>query len=368
VHVPARPTRSQTRRLLSHSGTRATDNRTQASAPATTIDLTNDTTPAFSSIAAWADYVQAHGARETSGVSSWRVVAPDVELAALALVAFVEAQHNEEAVNLSAMMFQGVEIGFTPDNDGSDMNLSSLFMPDCTFKVYVLNLLYYSLYSFGTLSGSGIGVGVERAVISRAINISLEDHHLWQATNNEGYKCPSIIPFGSDNVRLNRLKTHGTLCALHIFRLRQPPMPCSPFLLCYTIWGFDALVDSAFIEKLAPETAASLAALPLDPTQPLDYSLVGPLAPLLATYSNIQVCIILSMYYVSQLRVLQPSQLPPNMSITQRQDLVGQVYATALLGCPPGAMLDMSKEVFYFHRGFDVAISDEIPSFCAVSN
>ncbi|KAG1897467.1 uncharacterized protein F5891DRAFT_1191928 [Suillus fuscotomentosus] len=195
-------------------------------------------------------------------------------------------------------------------------------------------------------SGEGIGVGAERAVISRAIKIVLDDHYMWQVTNNEGFRCPLIIPFASDSGRLNRFKTHGTLCALHVFRIHLPPMPCSPFLLCYAIWGFDALVDPAFVQKLAPDTAASLAALPLDPAQPLDYSLTGPLSPLLATYSNIQ-----------------PTQLPANMSVEQCMELVGQVYANALLGCPPSAALDMLKEVFYFCQGFDASFGDNA-SFC----
>jgi hypothetical protein len=52
----------------------------------------------------------------------------------------------------------------------------------------------------------------------------------------------------------------------------------------------------------------------------------------------------------------------------QREELVGAVYATVLLGCSPGAALDMVKDLVYFCRGFDVAISDVIPSFCAVSS
>ncbi|KAG1844544.1 hypothetical protein C8R48DRAFT_678377, partial [Suillus tomentosus] len=83
--------------------------------------------------------------------------------------------------------------------------------------------------------------------------------------------------------------------------------------------------------KLASDTTVSLAALPLDPAQPLDYSLTGPLSPLFATYSNIQL-----------------TQLPANMSVEQCMELVGQVYANVLLGCPPRAALDMLKKVFYF--------------------
>jgi hypothetical protein len=143
------------------------------------------------------------------------------------------------------------------------------------------------------LSGPGVGSGIERAVLSQAISMVFGDLHMWSTTNNEGYKCPSIVPFASDTSRLHRFQAHGILCALHIFRLGQPPLPCSPFLLCHAIWGFNDLIDSAFVERLAPETAASLAALPLDPMQPLDFSVNGSLASLLATYSNIQVrCLI----------------------------------------------------------------------------
>jgi hypothetical protein len=116
---------------------------------------------------------------------------------------------------------------------------------------------------------------------------------MWSTTNNEGYKCPSIVPFASDTSHLHCFKAHGILCALHIFCLGQPPLPCSPFLLCHAIWGFNDLIDPAFVELLAPETAASLAALPLDPMQPLDLAVDGSLASLLAAYSNIQVrCVI----------------------------------------------------------------------------
>jgi hypothetical protein len=65
--------------------------------------------------------------------------------------------------------------------------------------------------------------------------------------------------------------------------------------------------------------------------------------------------------------MLQPSQLPSDMSAEQREELVGAVYATVLLGCPPGAALDMVKDLVYFCHGFDVT-SDEIPSFCAMSS
>ncbi|KAG1767573.1 hypothetical protein EDD22DRAFT_950020 [Suillus occidentalis] len=320
-------TRSLTRRPIGLSN-RVSPPSTLASA--VTIDLTSNDTPVFSSIIDWANYVQAHGPRETSTIIPWRVKALNVELGALALIAFIEAQHSRTVVDLSGEKYQGTQIGFTPENDGSDMNLSSLFMADCTFKV-----------------GEGIGLGVERAVISRAIKIVLDEHYMWQVTNNEGFRCPSIIPFASDSGRLICFKTHGTLCALHIFRLHLPPMPCSPFLLCYAIWGFNALIDPAFIQKLAPDTAASLAALPLDPTQPLDYSLAGPLSPLLATYSNIQ-----------------PMQLPANISVEQHMELIGQVYANTLLGCPPRAALDMLKELYYFCQGFDVTFSNDAASFC----
>jgi hypothetical protein len=192
-------------------------------------------------------------------------------------------------------MFEGTQIGFTPGNDSSDMNLSSLFMADCTFKVYVLlKFLVLPAWLTSAPSGEGIGLGVEHAVISRAIKIVLDKHYMWQVTNNEGFRCPSIIPFASDSGRLICFKMHGTLCALHIFRLHLPPMLCSPFLLCYAIWGFNALIDPMFIQKIAPDTAASLTALPLDPAQPLDYSLAGPLSPLLVTYSNIQVRVALT--------------------------------------------------------------------------
>ncbi|KAG1730461.1 hypothetical protein EDB19DRAFT_1832026 [Suillus lakei] len=213
----------------------------------------------------WANYIQVHGPRETSTVIPWRVRALNIELGALALIVFIEAQHSCTIVNLSGEKFEGTQIGFTPGNDGSDMNLSSLFMADCTFKV--------------APSGEGIGLGVERAVISRVIKIVLDEHYMWQ--------------------------------------------------------------------KLAPDTAASLAALPLDPAQLLDYSLTGPLSPLLATYSNIQ------------LTVLQLTQLPANMSVEQCMELVGQVYANAFLGCPPRAALDMLKEVYYFCQGFDVTFSND---------
>lgn len=125
-----------------------------------------------------------------------------------------------------------------------------------------------------------------------------DDLCMWSATNNEGYKCPSIVPFASDASRLHRFKAHGILCALHIFRLGQPPLPCSPFSLCYAIWGFNNLIDPAFIELLAPETAASLTALPLDPMEPLDLAVNGSLASLLATYSNIQVCCLILLSYM----------------------------------------------------------------------
>ncbi|KAG1803245.1 uncharacterized protein BJ212DRAFT_1549700 [Suillus subaureus] len=239
-------------------------------ASAVIIDLTNNNTPVFSSIVDWANYVQVHGPRETSTIIPWRVRALNVELGALALIAFIEAKHSHTIVDLSGEMFKGAQIGFTPGNDGLDMNLSSLFMANCIFKV--------------APSGEGIGLGVECAVISRVIKIVLNEHYMWQ--------------------------------------------------------------------KLAPNTAASLAALPLNPAQPLDYSLTGPLSLLLVTYSNIQ------------LTALQPTQLPANMSVEQCMELIGQVYANMLLGCPPRAALDMLKEVYYFCQGFDIAFSNDAVSFC----
>jgi hypothetical protein len=219
-------------------------------ASAVTIDLTSNDTPVFSSIIDWANYVQAHGPRETSTIIPWRVKALNVELGALALITFIEAQHSRTIIDLSGENFEGTQIGFTPGNDGSDMNLSSLFMTDCTFKVYVLlKFLVLPALLTSAPSGEGIGLGVERAVISRAIKIVLDEHYMWQVTNNEGFCCPSIIPFASDSGRLIHFKMHGTLCALHIFRLHLPPMPCLPFLLCYAIWGFNALIDPIFIQN-----------------------------------------------------------------------------------------------------------------------
>jgi hypothetical protein len=61
-------------------------------------------------------------------------------------------------------------------------------------------------------------------------------------------------------------------------------------------------------------------------------------------------------------------QLPANMSVEQRMELVGQVYTNTLLGCPPRAALDMLKELYYFCQGFDVAFSNDAASFCNVSS
>ncbi|KAG1836256.1 hypothetical protein C8R48DRAFT_680541 [Suillus tomentosus] len=76
-----------------------------ANTSAVTIDLTGNDTPVFTLIMDWANYVQAHGPIETPTIIPWR-------------------------------------IGFATGNDGSDMNLSSLFMANCTFKVYVSKFSY----------------------------------------------------------------------------------------------------------------------------------------------------------------------------------------------------------------------------------
>ncbi|KAG1760587.1 hypothetical protein EDD22DRAFT_954822 [Suillus occidentalis] len=322
-------THSHTWRLLSTSG--AQPRAATSPPPPAIIDLTRDH-PAFPSVVEWLDYAHTHAPTESETVNHWRLFAPSVKSAALALIAFVEAQCSWVPLNLSDAKFEGAQVGYEAANDGLHMNISSLFMSDCTYIV-----------------GPGVGSGIECAVLSQAISMVFGDLHMWSATNNEGYKCPSIVPFASDTSHLHWFKAHGILCALHIFHLGQPPLPCSPFLLCHAIWGFNDLINPAFVELLAPETAASLTALPLDPMQPLDLAVDGSLASLLATYSNIQL-----------------SQLPSDISAEQREELVGAVYATVLLGCPPGAALDMVKDLVYFCHGFDVAISDAIPSFCAL--
>ncbi|KAG1897466.1 uncharacterized protein F5891DRAFT_1191925 [Suillus fuscotomentosus] len=105
------------------------------STSAVTIDLTSNDTPVFTSIMDWANYVQAHGPIETPTIIPWRVSAPNIKSGAMALIAFIEAQHSRTGVDLSGDMFEGAQIEFMTGNDGSDMNLSSLFMADCTFKV-----------------------------------------------------------------------------------------------------------------------------------------------------------------------------------------------------------------------------------------
>lgn len=106
----------------------------------------------------------------------------------------------------------------------------------------------------------------------------------------DGFKSLSTLPFGVLDPKMAcKLKTHGLLCALHIFALGQPPVPCSPFLLIYVLGNFNLLFDTSYIRMLAPEAAHALSVIPSNHNSPLDLSPTGPLASLLATYLMIQV-------------------------------------------------------------------------------
>lgn len=125
-------------------------------------------------------------------------------------------------------------------------------------------------------------------MLARAIRKSTDDLSTWAQTT-DGFKSLSILPFGALDLKVAcKLKTHGLLCALHIFALGQAPIPCSPFLILYILGGFDLLLDHTFIQSLAPEAAHALSAIPAN--HPLDLSPGGRFASLLVTYLNIQVC------------------------------------------------------------------------------
>lgn len=125
------------------------------------------------------------------------------------------------------------------------------------------------------LGGPGVGSDIECVVLSQAISMVFGDLHMWSITNNEGYKCLLIVLFASNTSCLHYIQVHRILCAFHIFCLGQPPLTCSPFLLCHMIWGFNNLINSAFVELSPLHLSRHVSTHSQNPT-PLHHLFVKP--------------------------------------------------------------------------------------------
>ncbi|KAG1719425.1 hypothetical protein EDD22DRAFT_963250 [Suillus occidentalis] len=264
--------------------------------------------PTHSNIADWQAYVQDH-ALDDSGtdIQPWRGQGTTVEDVADLLTAFIYSQFGGISLCMASLP-PGLTIGYSYKNDGSDLSLASLFMSKRTYKV-----------------GEGLGEGVERSVLAQAVQKSTSELSTWMETM-DGFKSVSTLPFGVLDPKMAcKLKTHGLLCALHIFALGQPPVP-----------------------MLGPEAAQALSAIPSNHNSPLDLSPTGPLASLLATYL-----------------MIQPVQLTQDMLPARRFELQQQLRAGVLLGCPSAFTLDVPQEILAFSEGFDAYVSDEIPSLAS---
>ncbi|KAG2030465.1 hypothetical protein BDR03DRAFT_987076 [Suillus americanus] len=282
---------------------------------------TAPTHPAHSNFADWQAYVQDHAldGRHTD-IQPWRGQGKTVEDIADLLMVFIYSKYGGISFSMASLP-SGLVIGYSYKNDDSDLSLASSFMSERTYKV-----------------GEGL------------VKVS-SDPSLLKLSRKamDGFKSLSTLPFGVLDPKMAcKLKTHGVLCALHIFALGQPPVPCSPFLLIYVLGNFDLLFDTLYIGMLAPEAAQALSVIPSNRNSPLDLSPTGPLAPLLATYL-----------------MTQPAQLVQDMLPARRHELQRQIYAGVLLGCLSAFTLDVPQEILAFAEGFDVYVSEEIPSLAS---
>ncbi|KAG1731775.1 hypothetical protein EDB19DRAFT_1831594 [Suillus lakei] len=132
LHSNILQTCSHTWHLLSTSG--AQPWAATSPPPPAIINLTRDHI-AFTSVMEWLDHVHTHAPTESEMVNHWRLFAPSVKSAALALIAFIEAQCSRVPLDLSNAKFEGAQVGYGAVNDGLHMNISSLFMSDCSYIV-----------------------------------------------------------------------------------------------------------------------------------------------------------------------------------------------------------------------------------------
>ncbi|KAF8835016.1 hypothetical protein BDN67DRAFT_984906 [Paxillus ammoniavirescens] len=302
--------------------------------PHIVVDLSGDdavSVPLHASVSDWIDFISRHRPQETASISTWHISGDTVDSVTCGLNMFLLVKHSGEPLR---DLPPSVEIGYSHCNDGSDLDITSLFMEHPAFKVQS--------------SGPAIGSAIEKVVISQAVQLAFSDKLTWTLVNDEGFYCPSILLYVSED-RIVHLKACGSLCALHIFYLGQAPLPCSPFLLQWIIGGFNSIVDLTFAEILAPDTASTLAALPISGKGPFNFRDYGSnLTSLITQYVGVQ-----------------PSQIPNPPSTEERHAIVAQVYSGCLLGSSHGQFPEHAPELITFHDGFNIKVSNELPSFAS---
>ena len=127
-------------------------------------------------------------------------------------------------------------------------------------------------------------------VLTSAVKTALSDLSIWTETTN-GYKSLSVLALSDVPLKVGiKIRIHGFLCALHLYTLGQPLLPCSPFLLLYTIGASKLLFDLQLVKLLAPDIGNMLTNVNDENNNLVhDRSPTGPLAALLATHLFLQV-------------------------------------------------------------------------------
>jgi hypothetical protein len=91
--------------------------------------------PTHSKVAGWRAYVQSHALnRRRADVTPWRGEGATVENVADLLIAFIYSRHGNIPLHMPSLP-SGLIIGYSADNDGSDLTFGSLFMSSRTYKV-----------------------------------------------------------------------------------------------------------------------------------------------------------------------------------------------------------------------------------------
>ncbi|KAH7907155.1 hypothetical protein BJ138DRAFT_1104551 [Hygrophoropsis aurantiaca] len=173
--------------------------------------------------------------RTRNSSDALRIVAPDIESGAIALITLVGWMHGKRPrsgpqfkdtlkAQLSGLMQAGVPADVFVTGIHS---LAGLFNPRISYKI-----------------GDGVGRGPEKDVVSRAMQMLIADDSYW--VERAGYRTfrlhGSTEPIAE---RVGMLKTMGTLLLLHIFVLGVGPNAFSPFAAASIIF------EKAWMTKVA---------------------------------------------------------------------------------------------------------------------
>ncbi|KAG9221976.1 hypothetical protein CCMSSC00406_0009184 [Pleurotus cornucopiae] len=224
-------------------------------------------------------------------VTAIHINAPTEKDAAQALINCLVAHHS--GIPISTLVFsEGVEVAV--------FSFDALPHGICHFQV-----------------GSGVGNGVEHAVLRSAIKMIVDDPCYWQ--NHDGFALWALRPNPEHTTlaRQARAKAHGTLY-------------------------FSTLIDTTFIKKIHSEIADTLLAWPMDPSTPIDITNreeYNRLRPVVMSYLN-----------ASSLAFLSDA------SEEERQNWTLIIYAKCLLA-GPNEHIKALPEISAFAEGFNLRIS-----------